>query len=615
MSDSIIDTTKMSAGQKAALELAESSRDSRELSGFAASLFDGSVDFRLLFPLPVQKPEEKAEGQIFLDKLGTFLRDETDPDAIDRNGEIPDSVIDGLAAMGAFGIKIPKEYGGLGLTQTTYSRAAMILGGHCGNLTALLSAHQSIGIPQPLLAFGTEAQKKKYLPRCAAGGISAFALTEKEVGSDPARMSTTATKSEDGSHWILNGEKLWCTNVLKAKHLIVMARTPLPDKPHAITAFIVEIDWPGVEIVTRCRFMGLKALYNGIIRFKDVKIPAENIVAGEGKGLKVALTTLNTGRLTLPAACVGLLNRCYQIALDWSKTREQWGNAIGQHEAIAGKLADLQADAFATEALVLYTSAMVDADHGADIRLEAAIAKLWGTEAGWRGADSTMQIKGGRGYETADSLRDRGETPDPVERLLRDSRINTIFEGSTEIMHLFIAREALDPHLRRGAAVLDSRKDRGDRFDAAMKAGVFYSKWYPARWIPSLAHLPRGLDPGLKRGMRDVARLSRKLARTLFHAMALNGPKLEKRQLLLGRLVDIGAELLAMSTAAAYAHSRGDEESIHTARYVCARGKARIQALFRAASGSPDRLAYKLTQEAMTAHHPKDVKPGRWDDR
>jgi alkylation response protein AidB-like acyl-CoA dehydrogenase len=596
---SIIDTTKMSAGQRAALELAESSRDSRELSGFAASLFDGSPDFRTLFPFPAQSESDRAEGDAFLQKLGTFLRERTDPDAIDREGEIPDEVFKGLATLGAFGIKIPKDLGGLGLSQTNYSRAAMLLGGHCGNLTALLSAHQSIGIPQPLLVFGTDEQKRKYLPQCAAGDVSAFALTENEVGSDPARMKTTAKLSEDGSHWILDGEKLWCTNGLKAKHLIVMARTPLPDKPHAITAFIVETAWPGVEIVTRCRFMGLKALYNGVIRFTGVKIPRENVVAGEGKGLKVALTTLNTGRLTLPAACVGLLRRCLDIALTWSREREQWGQIIGKHEAIAGKLADLAADAFATEAMVRYTSALVDADKHADIRIEAAIAKLWGTEAGWHGADSTMQIKGGRGYETADSLRARGDKPDPVERLLRDCRINTIFEGSTEIMHLFIAREALDPHLRRGAAALDTRKATGERLSAAMRAGVFYAGWYPKRWLPSLPAMPDDLDPGLKRGLRDVARLSRRLARTLFHAMARNGPKLERRQLLLGRLVDVGSELFAMSSAAAYAHSQGDEVSIQTARYVCQRGKRRIEALFADASRSPDKSAYRLAKTKL----------------
>lgn len=596
---SIIDTTKMSEGQRAALELAESSRDSRELSGFAASLFDGSPDFSPLFPFPAQNESDRAEGDAFLQKLGTFLGERTDPDAIDRDGEIPDEVFKGLATLGAFGIKIPKDLGGLGLSQTNYSRAAMLLGGHCGNLTALLSAHQSIGIPQPLLVFGTDEQKKNYLPKCAAGDVSAFALTETEVGSDPARMKTAARLSEDGSHWILDGEKLWCTNGLKAKHLIVMARTPLPDKPHAITAFIVETSWPGVEIVTRCRFMGLKALYNGVIRFTGVRIPRENVVGGEGKGLKVALTTLNTGRLTLPAACVGLLDRCLDIALTWSRDREQWGQAIGKHEAIAGKLADLAADAFATEAMVRYTSALVDVDKHADIRLEAAIAKLWGTEAGWRGADSTMQIKGGRGYETADSLRARGDKPDPVERLLRDSRINTIFEGSTEIMHLFIAREALDPHLRRGAAALDTRKATGERLNAAAKAGLYYARWYPARWLPSSGHIPQDLDSGLKRGLRDVAKLSRKLARTLFHSMALNGPKLERRQLLLGRLVDIGAELFAMSVSVARAHTLGDTRSIETAIYICQRGKRRIESLFVDASHSPDKTAYRLAKTLL----------------
>lgn len=342
----------------------------------------------------------------------------------------------------------------------------MVLGGHCGNLTALLSAHQSIGLPQPLLVFGTDAQKEKYLTKGAAGGVSAFALTEKEVGSDPARMNTEATLSEDGTHFTLSGEKLWCTNSLKAFALIVMARTATPEKPHATTAFIVDMDQPGVEIVTRCHFMGFRALYNGVVRFTDVKVPVENIGGGVGKGLKVALTTLNTGRLTLPAACVGLLDRSLEMSLAWSSTRVQWGQEIGKHAAIAGKLADLAADKFATESLVLYTSALVDADKNADIRMEAAMAKLWGTEAGWKGADATMQIKGGRGYETADSLCNRGETPDPIERLMRDSRINTIFEGSTEIMHLFIAREALDPHLRRGAAVLDSRKEFAARAHA-----------------------------------------------------------------------------------------------------------------------------------------------------
>lgn len=604
--DSIIDTSKMSAGQRAALEMAEASRDTRELSGFAASLFNGDPDFRLVFPFPLQSQEDRDQGDAFLRKLDRFLDEETDPDAIDRDGEIPDSVFAGLAELGAFGIKIPTKYGGLGLSQTNYSRAAMRLGAHCGNLTALLSAHQSIGVPQPLLVFGTEAQKQKYLPLCAKGGVSAFALTEHDVGSDPARMKTEARLSEDGTHFILNGEKLWCTNGLKAKVLIVMARTPMEGKRHATTAFLVPIDSPGVEIVTRCRFMGLKALYNGVIRFTNVKIPREDVVFEEGKGLRVALTTLNTGRLTLPAACVGLMKRCLEISLRWSKKREQWGQAIGKHQAIAGKIADIAADALATEALVLYTSALVDVDKSADIRLEAALAKLWGTEAGWRAADQTMQIKGGRGYETADSLRNRGETPDPIERLLRDSRINTIFEGSTEIMHLFIAREALDPHLRRGAAALDSRKPMSERLSAALKAGFFYAGWYPTRYLPRPAHIPADLDAPLRRELKHVARLSRKLSRALFHAMARNGPKLERQQLLLSRFVNIGAELLAMTAVVSYAHAIKDRHddiitshAKNTARYVCQRGRRRIAAWFREVNRAPDRPAYKLAQELL----------------
>lgn len=581
---SIIDTSKMSEGQRAALEMAEASRDSRELSGFAASIFDGTPDFDRIFPFPRQDEKDRMEGDGFIGRMKHFLMEHTDPDEIDRSGEIPDSVFDGLAELGAFGIKIPKEYGGLGLSQTNYSRTAMLLGGHCGNLTALLSAHQSIGLPQPLLVFGTEEQKRKYLTRCAAGSVSAFALTEQEVGSDPARMKTEAVLSEDGTHYRISGEKIWCTNGLKADAIIVMARTPLPDKPHATTAFIVETNWPGVEIVTRCRFMGLKALYNGVVRFNEVKVPAENVVGEIGKGLKIALTTLNTGRLTLPAACVGLLNRCLDIALPWSRQREQWGQPIGKHAAIAAKLADLAADAFAVEALVLFTSALVDADHSADIRLEAALAKLWGTEAGWRGADSTLQIKGGRGYETADSLRNRGEKPDPIERLFRDCRINTIFEGSTEIMHLFIAREALDPHLRRGAAALDTRKPFGERLKTMISAGTFYAGWYPMRWLPRPESGQR----------RIIASLSRRLARALFHSMARHGPKLEKKQLLLGRLVDIGAELFAMSASLARAEMLGDERSLELARYICKRGKRRVEDLFTNLSKAPDDEGYRL---------------------
>lgn len=605
-STSLIDTSKMSAGQRAALEMAEAARDERQNTGLAAGLFFGEPDFATLLPFPKQSVEDRDQGDAFIARLKRVLDEHADPDAIDREGEIPDGLIRELAAIGAFGIKIPTRYSGLGLSQTNYSRAAMLLGGVCGNLTALLSAHQSIGAPQPLILFGTEEQKAKYLPRFAMGEISAFALTENDVGSDPARMTTTATADSDGEHYTLNGEKLWCTNGLKAGVIVVMARTPLPGKPHATTAFIVETKWPGVEIAHRCRFMGLRALYNGVIRFHNVRVPKTNVLGGEGKGLKVALTTLNTGRITLPAACVGLARRCLEISHRWATKREQWGQPIIRHAAIADKLASMAANTFAMEATVRYVSALVDRDKHADVRLEAAIAKLWGTERAWEIVDATMQIRGGRGYETADSLEARGDTPEPVERLMRDSRINLIFEGSSEIMRLFIAREALDPHLRIGGAAVNAALPLKARARAAIKAAKFYAAWYPLKWLPRPpGRQARSVHPALRPALADIAALSRKLARSLFHAMAVNGPSLEKRQVLLGRFVDIGTELFVWSCAVARAEAliadartAPDEvgKLVQLVKYFSKLTRHRINELFRGVRHNADRESYAVAR-------------------
>lgn len=604
----MIDMSKMSAGQKAALEMAEAARDERQNTGLAAGIFFGEADFTRHMPFPRQSHEDKDQGDAFLGRLRAVLDAHADPDEIDRTGEIPDVLLKELAAIGAFGIKIPVKYGGLGLSQTNYSRGAMLLGGECGNLAALLSAHQSIGVPQPLILFGTEEQKARFLPRCAKGEISAFALTEADVGSDPAKMTTTAVPDGD-DHFIINGEKVWCTNSLKAGLIVVMARTPTKDKPHATTAFIVEAKAPGVEIICRCRFMGLRALYNGVVHFDNVRVPRENILGGEGKGLKVALTTLNTGRITLPAACVGLAKRCVEISKRWAGTRVQWGQAIGKHAAVADKLARMSADTFAMEATVRYVSALVDKDKHADVRLEAAIAKLWGSERAWEIVNDTMQIRGGRGYETADSLRARGEDPEPVERLMRDCRINTIFEGSSEIMRLFIAREALEPHLKIGAEVVNSTLPFKQRARAALRAGLSYAKWYPLKWLPvGAGDAADNLHPALRDELNAIANQSRKLARTLFHEMALNGPSLEKRQVLLGHLVDIGAELFVWSCALGYAESKiVDSSMISTdvdrlTRMMSYFGKLarnRIASHYAAMKAGLDMESYRVSKDVL----------------
>lgn len=609
-SRAVLDTSKMSSGQRAALEMTEAARDDRFRNlGFAASLFDGKPALSLLLPFPSQSFEDKDQGDAFLLRLKTFLEEHVDPDAIDRDGEIPEEVLDGLRRLGAFGIKIPTKYGGLGLSQTNYSRAAMLLGGYCANLTAMLSAHQSIGVPQPVLMFGTDEQRLRFLPRCAAGEISAFALTEADVGSDPARMKTIANLSGDGHHYFINGEKLWCTNGTKAGLLVVMAKTPTATHPNATTAFVVDTTMPGVEVLQRCHFMGLRALYNGVIRFRDVRVSKSNIIGGEGKGLKVALSTLNTGRITLPAACAGMAKRCLNITTRWAKQREQWGQPIIKHAAIADKVARMTAHTFALEAVTYHISALVDRDKNADVRLEAAMAKLWGTEIGWQIIDDTMQIRGGRGYETAASLEERSERPDPVERFFRDSRINTIFEGSSEIMRLFIAREMLDSHLKLGGDIFNTTLPKMARLKSFLAAARHYSTWYPSQWLPF--HDDDGnttLHPTLGTALRDVERLSRKLARNIFHAMIRFGPKLEREQLVLGRLVDIGTELFVLSSAIAYAQSKvessaNNKEEVdritHLVEYLSKLTVIKTREKFQSLFSNADRESYSIAMSQM----------------
>jgi len=606
----LIDTSRMSAGQRAALELTEAAREPAREQTFAAGLFMGKFDLAGIHPFPTQGVGDRARGDAFLKELEALLREYVDADEIDRTGEIPQRVIDELAKLGAFGIKIPVEYGGLGLSQTNYCRAAMLLGGWCGNTTALISAHQSIGVPQPLILFGTEAQKKKYLPRVARGEISAFALTETDVGSDPAAMTIRAEPTPDGRFFILNGEKLWCTNGTKARVIVVMAKTP--PKPvngrakEQITAFVVETDWPGVEVEYRCRFMGLRALYNGVIRFTNVRVPRENILLAEGRGLRVALTTLDTGRLTLPAACVGMSKRCLEISRDWANQRVQWGTSIGRHAAIADKIARMAANTFAMESMTLLAASRVDRDKNADVRLEAALCKLWGTETAWQIVNDTMQIRGGRGYETAASLQGRGEPVVPVERFLRDSRINTIFEGSSEIMRLFIAREMLDPHLKIAAPAMNSQLPWPQRLRAAAKAMSFYLTWYPKQWLPIYPTF--NLQPStLNTHLRYAARTSRRLARAIFHAMIRRGPKLEREQLLLGRFVDIGAELFAITAACLRAGQLllAGEDKTESERlpelvdYFCRSARLRIEENFRQIRTNTDRPGYRLSQQML----------------
>lgn len=580
--------------------VAEAARESDWVNpSFVRELFAGSLRLDLIDPFPAPTAEELARAEPFMRTLREFLERRVDSDQIDRDGVLPEAVVRELQAMGAFGIKIPTEYGGLGFSQLMYTRAIGLVTSKDGSLTALLSASQSIGVGVPVLLFGTEAQKRTYLPRLAAGEISAFALTETGVGSDPAGLATTATLSDDGTHWILNGEKLWCTNGPIASVMVVMARTG-----KRISAFIVESEWEGVETVHRLGFMGLKAIENGVMRFTNVRVPAENLLWGEGKGLKLALTTLNTGRLTLPASAVAGCKRALVIARTWAAERVQWGQPIGKHDAMAQLLGKMAADVFAMEAVSDLASLLADRG-GTDIRLEAAMAKLWNTEMADRIVDDCLQIKGGRGYETAASLTLRGERPDPVERLYRDNRINRIFEGSSEIMRLFIAREAVDTHLQVAGDLIDPKTSVGTKVKALLRSGWFYLRWYPPLWVAFPA-LGWGRYGTLRSHMVFVERRSRKLARTLFHAMIRFGAKLEHRQSVLFRLVDVGAELLAMSAAISRARAlaaEGNTEAIELADIFCRHARRRVDDLFRDAFGPDDVATYKSAQRVLAGDH------------
>jgi alkylation response protein AidB-like acyl-CoA dehydrogenase len=612
--------------EQEAREVVEAAREADwKLPSFGKQLFLGDFQLDLIHPQPRLDPEAVEKGDRFLTELRNLLESEVDPLEIEREAKIPDRVIDGLKRIGALGMKVSPEYGGLGLSQLYYSRALAIAGVYHSSLCTLLSAHQSIGVAEPLRMFGSEEQKRQWLPLVAKDHISAFLLTEPDVGSDPARMASVARPVEempiakgyddivahpvDGGYEI-TGRKLWATNGTIADIVVIMAKVPKSDGHRGgITAFVVPYSTKGISVEHRNQFMGLRGIENSVTRLDKVFVPAENRIAREGDGLKIALSTLNTGRLSLMAMAAGASKWATKIAREWATERVQWGRSIGKHDAVAQKLAFIAGSAFGLEAMLDVSARLADNKRN-DIRIEAALCKVYGSELAWRVIDELVQVRGGRGYETAASLKARGEKPIPVEQCLRDMRVNRIFEGSSEIMHLLIAREAVDTHLQAAGGLLMGNGDPKAKVDAAVKAGVFYGKWLPQLTVGK-GQNPRSYHEFGELGhyLRYVERASRKLARETFYGMARWQAKLENKQTFLGRIVDIGAELFAISATIVYADTIGREqperkaEATELADLFCSMAKRRAETLFAELWANDDDERYAAAQQILSGRY------------
>ena len=430
-----------------------------ERSGFAKALFRGEFRAEVVFPYPELSPAERDETEDAVARVRAFVEANIDPAAIDRQADIPRSVIDGLAGLGVLGMTAPPEFGGKGFSQSAYCRIMEVIGGHCASTAIFVNAHHSIGI-RALLLFGTPEQKARWLPGLTrAEKLAAFALTEKEAGSDASNVQTVAVPADDGRTYRLTGTKRYITNGAIADVLTVMARTPDPKGGESkVTAFLVTPDMPGFEVVeARMPKCGIRGTATARLAFHDMPVPAENVLGPVGKGLKVALTVLDFGRTTFGASCTGMSKTYLAAAARHAARRRQFGRSLAEMELIKKKLAFLAATSYAMEATTYEIAALIDRGVE-DYMLETAILKVFSTEALWQGSYETLQVHGGQGYFN----------DEPYERMMRDARINTIGEGANEVLKAFIA--------------LVGMRDIGEGFKATLDGLKSPRRFLPTLW-------------------------------------------------------------------------------------------------------------------------------------
>ncbi len=550
------------------LERIEEARESIKGASFMSGLFVGKPDFDLLLPEP-ESAEEKAAGEEYCQKIEEFLINHVDPDEIERTG-ISREVLDGLLELGAFGMKIPKEYGGLGFSHKNYGRVLTLIASWSNILSLTVAVPQSIGIAMPIMLYGNDAQKKKYLPLVARKAISAFALTEPTTGSDAANVQTEAVLSADGTYYVINGEKQWCTNSPIADYITLIARVPshketvngktvwqaAPEGKDAEakvhSAFILDMKSPGVVVTQRCQFEGCRGIENGFMTYTDVRVPVENLIGELGSGLKYALSILNIGRaVSVPAICLGMAKQAWQPTLDRANSRITFGKPIGTRQTQQMRIGKMAVDLFAIESLCELAWHMADQKHY-DVRIEAAITKIICSEKALKFLNDAQIIFGGMGYETADSKRQRGEPAFGMEQLVRDITMYRIGEGATDILRPFVAREGLNTHLEN----IKGSIDEGMKLDELIKLMRFYIPWYLSQWnkekIPDRLELQ---SYKVRTKLEYVERTSRHLARKIFYAMLLRREAMRDDQGRQDRIDIVGEELFTIIATALHAQN------------------------------------------------------------
>ncbi len=555
-------------------ERIEEARERLADQSFMVGLFAGRPDFSLLL-MPEEAPEEKAAWEEFHPRLETFLTTYVDPDEIERTAKIPVSVFKGLFAIGAFGMKIPQQYGGLGFSYTNYGRALMLIASWSNALALTVAVPQSIGIAMPILMFGNEAQRRTYLPLVAREAVSAFALTEPITGSDAANIATEAILDSTGMMFVVNGEKLWCTNGPIARYVTLIALVPakriqqngqttwepVPNGKGADeqvhTAFILDMQTSGVHIRQHCQFEGCRGIENAHMTFTDVHIPTGNVIGEVGRGLKYALTILNIGRaVSIPAICLGMAKQAWQPTLDRANQRFTFQKPLGTRQTQRMRLGRMASSLFAMEALALTAWRMAD-QHTFDVRIEAALAKLFCSEKTIQFLKDAQVIFGGMGYETAHSKWFRGEPAFGIEQLVRDAEMYRIGEGATDILRPFVAREGLNMHLERAGYFFDERTTGIRQFIEFWRLLKFYIPWYGNQWKSRrVPPHPEFQHPRVRSKLLFVERTSRRLARTIFYVMLFHRKALQDDQGRQNRIEMVGEDLLVIAATALYAEAQ-----------------------------------------------------------